>query len=457
MAGPRKSTSSSAAKRAKEDEHGEVVIEEPPADTLPPMPCTAVIGKAAFDQVIRIPLGEIDSTVATQSARRRLSGRPFAMDWTFEYRVKCADSSGAGVFFELRSTTTNKELKFSDMAGLATIFDVSKAGFRPKRAAGNCYMTQDEDGMYTRRTVVFDRPAKGQFELELVFNVSLSSERELRAVLPGALDLAKRVSTLATSPYPHNVRLVFPRSTGNLYLYANRDLLSSSSSYFKVLFASDFAEASPARPAKRVRVADGETPDYEDSDDESDEVYAGKLETPTSADKDDFAAAFHEITVTETAYSTYRAVLLYLQSGYIDFAPLRSASLPLNPKATTTRSEAVAAAAGEDDTLPLPPSPKSVYRLAHFLGLEDLQTLALERIKASLEIETAALELLTPLSLAYDEVQKVLIDYATKNIVAVEQTEAYKAMMAEIEGGGRPDAGPVLVKLLRAQRAGRYY
>lgn len=67
-------------------------------------------------------------------------------------------------------------------------------------------------------------------------------------------------------------------------------------------------------------------------------------------------------------------------------------------------------------------------------------------------METAALELLTPTSLAYDEVQKVLIDYATKNIAKVEQTEAYKAMMNEIEEGGRPDAGPVLVKLLRAQR-----
>ncbi|GAA5854981.1 hypothetical protein JCM8547_002333 [Rhodosporidiobolus lusitaniae] len=295
-----------------------------------------------------------------------------------------------------------------------------------------------------------------------------SSVRTLKNVLTGktlsnslsASPAVVRVTRqLADTPTPHDVCLVFPRPASDpLRLYANRDLLSSP--YFHTLFSSDFAEATAQPSPKRPKYSSAEAGEneFDASDDETDKVYDEKKPLRSILDKEQPELSFHEITVTEASYSTYKAILLFLTTGYIDFAPLRSTSLPLNAKATSTRADTLASRSSKSPSLPFAASPKSVYRLAHFLDLSDVRSLALARIKSPLQVETAALELFSPTSLAYQQVQKVVVEFVVGNLSKVEATESYKNAMEAVERGERPEAAPVLVKLLQAQRRkGRGY
>lgn len=193
------------------------------------------------------------------------------------------------------------------------------------------------------------------------------------------------------------------------------------------MFASEFEEATPSRPSKRARTApttmEGSEDDgVDDSDDETDGHY-GNWVDPFGV-REEYRAAFHEITVSDAAYTTFLSLLLYITSGYISFAPLRSASLPLNPKATSARHDALLAildkrsssSASSSSSLPFPASPKSIYRLAHLLEITELQSIAFEQFRSSLVVETAALELFSPTSLLREEVQKVVIDFVVTNL-----------------------------------------
>ncbi|GAA5854996.1 hypothetical protein JCM8547_002339 [Rhodosporidiobolus lusitaniae] len=208
-----------------------------------------------------------------------------------------------------------------------------------------------------------------------------------------------------------------------------------SSPYFETLFSSDFSEATATRPSQRGRYsADTVTNDYEDSDGETDEAYETKQAKPACPVRGG------------------RSVLIFLTTGYIDFAPLRSASLPLNPKATSTRADALTFRSSKSPSLPFAVSPKSVYRLAHFLGLSDLQSLVLAQIKSSLQVETVAFELFSPTSLAYEEVQKVVFELVVSNLKEVEATESYKSVAEAVERRERPEGAPMLIKLLQVKR-----
>lgn len=92
--------------------------------------------------------------------------------------------------------------------------------------------------------------------------------------------------------------------------------------------------------------------------------------------------------------------------------------------------------------MPPPVSPKSVYRLAHLLQREELQRLALDAISTNLTIEGAARELFSPVSIAYAEVKKVLLNCVVKNWDEVQASTSWKqtrekAMAGEIEGAAQ--------------------
>ncbi|GAA6010182.1 hypothetical protein JCM10207_005655 [Rhodosporidiobolus poonsookiae] len=282
--------------------------------------------------------------------------------------------------------------------------------------------------------------------------LTFTGKYDLSAKLPTnsahLLGVARRAGNLSNVPNPHDVCLVFPRSTGNdLRLYTSRGLLSRSSPYFADMFSSDFSEAKPSRPAKRPRPAADEE-DMDDSDDETDDHYAAKA---SSSSTDDVPVGYHIVSVAEACYSTYNALLTFLATGFLQFAPLRSTVLPLNPNAADARQDALLKMGEGRADLPMPPSPKSIYRLADRLQLDELRSIALDQIKSSLVVDTAALELANPTALRYDEVSQVVVEFVTKNLAAVEKTAAYKTLMDEIERGDKPEAAPVLVKLLKAR------
>ncbi|GAA5854999.1 hypothetical protein JCM8547_002340 [Rhodosporidiobolus lusitaniae] len=95
---------------------------------------------------------------------------------------------------------------------------------------------------------------------------------------------------------------------------------------------------------------------------------------------------------------------------------------------------------------------KSVYAIAHLLDLEQLKDLALVHIRNYLHPDTAALELVAPVTLLYPEVQAVVVQFILEHFEEVEQTEQYKSVLARVTNGEIATAGPVLVALLNGQR-----
>ncbi|GAA5984453.1 hypothetical protein JCM10908_003352 [Rhodotorula pacifica] len=289
---------------------------------------------------------------------------------------------------------------------------------------------------------------------------------------------AQKIAKLHLAPIV-NLRLAFPQGGDqHLGLWTTTSFLSQTSEYYKDLLASGCAETVPRR-AKRLRngeisgaaaaqessqaagaAAQAEDADaekafaeWQDSDDEADNFLLDRnpqISGDASQELDDID--YRQIEIRETAYSTFRAVLLYLQmkTGEICFAPLNSSLAPRNATSQATRQSLLDEALIRYPDLPLPVSPKSVYRLAHLIGHAELQKAALDSFASHLTIDGAPYELFSPVAIAYDELRKVVVDYVVKNWKEIKVTESWKiwrgmAARGEIEG-----AAQVLVDLLGA-------
>lgn len=186
-------------------------------------------------------------------------------------------------------------------------------------------------------------------------------------------------------------------------------------------------------PAKKMPL-----PPYglEESDDEGEDVDEVQLkkegEKPVSPVK--------VVVVKDVAYATYWAVLHWIKSREIAFAPLLSTfrnagrsrldALPL-------RSANIALPVDSLSSVP-PVSPRSVCRLAHYLGLEDLARLALDEYKSQLTRRNAAYELYSDVATFHPELRDVVIAYVVENwdtvatAAATEEMEE-KALSGELD------------------------
>ncbi|GAA5984451.1 hypothetical protein JCM10908_003351 [Rhodotorula pacifica] len=305
------------------------------------------------------------------------------------------------------------------------------------------------------------------FRLTFIITRELDSGKTARPIPPFAdLTQARRIAKLGAIP-PTPLRLIFPKSSGSqLSLWITTSFLAKFSKYHKDLLASGCAETQPHRHA---RIDDGKTSasasigkdpqleahseqstfDWQDSDDEADEFLFTRDVAFACEDAID-KLEYRQITTRETAFSTFRAVLLYLQmkSGEIRFAPLQSALAPHNPEAKVTREQLITSAFAKEPDLPLPVSPKSVFRLAHLMRHAELQNVALGAFAARLTVHGAASELFSPISLAYDELRKLVIDYIAKNWKEVRATESWKVWRAKAMGGEVDNGAQILGELL---------
>ena len=144
------------------------------------------------------------------------------------------------------------------------------------------------------------------------------------------------------------------------------------------------------------------------------------------------------------------AVLLYLMTGHIEFAPLNSLLETRSQYETGSRQALLDKHVTNYPTLPPPVSPKSVYRLAHLLQRQELQQLALDAHSTSLTIEGAARELFGPVSIAYADVKKVVLDYVVENWEDVRASESWKEMRAKATAGEIEGAAQISFDLLSA-------
>ncbi|GAA5858252.1 hypothetical protein JCM8547_004620 [Rhodosporidiobolus lusitaniae] len=249
---------------------------------------------------------------------------------------------------------------------------------------------------------------------------------------------------------PHDVCLSFPQvNKGQAELWARSDMLSESSSYSKALFSSEFAETvpccskrSPPEHAPNADTAPVEK-DSEDSDDDTDEFILSIR--PSRSEELSVDLPAKPLVITQSAYSTYSALLVYLQSDFIEFCPLTS-SFPSSSH--PTRSTFITTKHTTEPSLPLPVSPKSMYRLADLLDLPGVKRLSLEAFRSSLSLKNAAQAFFSDTSLAYDELHGVILDFIKANCSEVKAGGAWKEKMREIEAGELPEGAPVVVKLL---------
>lgn len=266
---------------------------------------------------------------------------------------------------------------------------------------------------------------------------------------------------------PHDVCISFP---SDKRLYASSSALKAASPYFVDLLTSGFSEGSlTATSGGQPPAADAADAAWDgcdaDSDYDTDVLYDDEQESQTqilqqstsltkNSEKSDKKSAdassqaehhhhrLHYIKPPGVAFTTYRAVLIFLLSGHIEFAPLlsthRVATHPASKEAPASRHQAIRVSVGRVVGLPVPASPKSVYRLARLLQLDQLERLALREIGTQLTVENVAYELFSDVAGVYEDVREMLLQFAVENWAAVKDTASMQEMEALAEAGELP-------------------
>ncbi|KIP03404.1 hypothetical protein PHLGIDRAFT_121629 [Phlebiopsis gigantea 11061_1 CR5-6] len=103
------------------------------------------------------------------------------------------------------------------------------------------------------------------------------------------------------------------------------------------------------------------------------------------------------------AYPTWNAFIFYIYTGDVVFAPLKSQVQM--PEPGTVRRDGLTAAAPRC-------SPKSMYRLADELGLDDLKTLAKKDIESKLSADNILAELFSGFTAKYDDIRDMELTFA---------------------------------------------
>ncbi|GAA5832446.1 hypothetical protein JCM11251_006457 [Rhodosporidiobolus azoricus] len=312
-----------------------------------------------------------------------------------------------------------------------------------------------------------------------------------------AIDVWDRTPRLVALQLPleqhsHDIRLFFPNvGTHGGELWTSSSLLSNISPYYKDLLSSGFSE-SVTRHGKRPRLnarepvrsdttaasneaeepATADEMKFEDSEDEFDALVAEKAPqllhySYPSSDE----TPFRQLTITSHSWSTYRAVLGHVLSARLRYGPLRS--LRGTPDLVTSYTDSLeallAGKSGAEDVdkgkakdkgeapgdyspperlLPLPVSPKSVFRLAHFLQMDKLADHALVELSEQVHAPNIAAELFGNVAEKYDEVRKVVMDVAVANWREVSKSEGMQQVREKIRSGEMAAAAPTLMELL---------
>ncbi|KAL8291355.1 hypothetical protein RQP46_002333 [Phenoliferia psychrophenolica] len=248
------------------------------------------------------------------------------------------------------------------------------------------YYFEDHDGYET--------------EVRIVWRLKTVHE-SAAAARSGGRALAAQNSVLLLSPTAINVRVVFPRDGGR-ELWASSSVLSTISPYFKMRFDSkELKIPSPTPPTscdttlpwKDLAFANSGPDDSDDDDDDA-------LTEPLFLTSEPCEHPHYTIEIKGFTFTTYYAVLSWILSHHIDFIP-RATNSPTHEEPSST--------------LPSPASPEHVYRLAHLLEIPELQTIALEEIRAQVTVATVVADVFSETSGKYPAVLDVLCKFMVKH------------------------------------------
>lgn len=187
------------------------------------------------------------------------------------------------------------------------------------------------------------------------------------------------------------------------------------------------------------------------------------------------------VVIKDVAYATYKAVLYYLYTDVIVFAPFSSSftvlalqqkqaataltqgasesqsSLVDNQKAPicvdhpTSRREWIQRWQQNHPAEPAPCSAKAVYRLADKLGLLELKERASQHIQKSLSVENIPYEVFSPFSAMFPDIRRVQVHYFLEHWAEVRASEGMQTVWQQIRRGRHPgfeEIWPVIVQNL---------
>ncbi|GAA5990552.1 hypothetical protein JCM5350_005838 [Sporobolomyces pararoseus] len=272
--------------------------------------------------------------------------------------------------------------------------------------------------------------------------------------------IAPRNSQMYLSPSWSNVALSF---VGGRRLWTDSSQLCSISDYFSTCLSSDFAESKVhsiesgravkdvLEPIKKKQKTEEE---FEDSDDEGDRNVEDKA---TSTLPDRTSLSFQEIAISHAAFVTYRALLIWNRTGFLRFAPLTSSFLDFAsyqpvvdaPKAQEERQQVIDQLVVENPSLPDPVSPKSMYRLAAFLDLEDLKERSLVAYAQRLSPQGAIHELLSKESSCYPDIRDATLKYIASKSETILKSGSYDYLYQQLQTGRLRDP-TIFAKVLEA-------
>lgn len=187
------------------------------------------------------------------------------------------------------------------------------------------------------------------------------------------------------------------------------------------------------------------------------------------------------VVIKDVAYATYKAVLYYLYTDVIVFAPFSSSftvlalqqkqaataltqgasesqsslvdsqKAPIYVDHPTSRREWIKRWQQNHPAEPAPCSAKAVYRLADKLGLLELKERASQHIQKSLSVENIPYEVFSPFSAMFPDIRRVQVHYFLEHWGEVRASEGMQTVWQQIRRGRHPgfeEIWPVIVQNL---------
>ncbi|GAA5898106.1 hypothetical protein JCM6882_003328 [Rhodosporidiobolus microsporus] len=253
-----------------------------------------------------------------------------------------------------------------------------------------------------------------------------------RTTAAGNERVAEHFAALSISQVPQDVLLYFPRCRRQIW---TSEGVLRQAPYFDSLFNSGFSETEVNATPPCSKAVVNPLPFYDSDDEDADDFEEFSDASPPAV------APHKTVTITETSYWTYLAVVCWLQSGQITFAPLTSSFLWPEyslAAAAQARKDTILRTSFDSDHSPmrvLPVSPKSVFRLADFLDLSALATLALADFSSRLTVFNVVHELFSEGSAYCHQIREKALEFVVKNLGEVVKSEEWRGVKARAEAG----------------------
>lgn len=148
------------------------------------------------------------------------------------------------------------------------------------------------------------------------------------------------------------------------------------------------------------------------------------------------------IMVTGLPAKTWECLLLYIYSGAIRFAPLKSEGLDVYKEFSKSHKTEKSASSTSC-------SCKSVFRVAKQMEMKDLQMLALDHLRSRLTVTNIVEEIFSKFTSQYEEAMKIELEVLARNWDKIKGTPRFEQKVHEVAIGKHPHAGQVVVKIFR--------